>query len=159
MKKLALIGLLSICSGLAYAELPESVEMELSKEIKTYERLYQDKLGKKIYSYVNQKITGNMVEKSGMPELLESMETLLVNLIKNRQVSLQMDLPDAQTNISPSGIAYAVIPYVMNIDGNPVQGKMLAIKDGKKWTFSRFDSDNLLMKKAIQDVYPDLELP
>ncbi|WP_373741991.1 hypothetical protein [Neisseria sp.] len=158
MKKLALIWL-SICSSLAYAELPKSVEMELSKEIKAYEKLYQDKRGKKIYGYVNQKIIGNMAEKVGMPEVLKSMELLLVNLIKNRQVSLQMDLPDAQTGISPSGIAYAIIPYVMNIDGNPVKEKMLAIKDGKMWTFSRFNSDNPLMKKAIQDVYPDLELP
>lgn len=158
MKKLALLWLF-LFSGSTYAELPKSVEMELSKEIKAYEKLYQDKLGKEIYSYVNQKIIDNLTEKAGIPEWSKSMELLLVNLVRNRQISIKMNFSDAQTDISPSGIAYAVIPYVMNIDGNPVEGEMLAIKDGKTWTFSRFDSENLLMKKAVQDIYPDLKLP
>lgn len=150
---------LCICSGLAWAELPKPVEIELTREAEKYEKLYPQKRGKEIYGYVNQKVIENLVEQTGMPELLGSMEHLLVQLVQNRKIFLKMDLSNAQSDMSQSGVAYAIIPYVMNIDGSSVKGEMLAIKDGHKWTFSRFEADNSIMKKAVQNVYPDLKLP
>lgn len=142
----------------AHAELPQALANELAAEVQSYEKLYQDKRGQEIFDYVDKTVLNTMAERAKFPALVDMLENTTISMAENTdKLAIQMDLANAQSDVSSGDIPYAIIPYVMTIDDTSLDGKMLVMKTNGKWTFSRFDEQNSTMINTLKEIYPSLK--